>query len=204
MEISSTNVLHQTNFLSLYERVVVRGDKTSKYFFVSRGDGVVENKYPDAVIVVGFINGNLVLTNEYRIPIGGREIGFPAGLIDKKDRPVEVTDSYQAMQQSAKNAAVREFREETGLVFSAVEASPPNLISTAGMSDESVCVVHGVATGTPSKKFMEKSEDIETLLLSRDQLVSFMSKNRLPYGKHAWAMLWAFREFGYPKWACKP
>ena len=78
-------------FLAMHEHTSVSAGKEHKYFFVTRGDKVVppQDKLPDAVIALGFYNDNgvmkIVLTDEYRLPIGRREIGMVAGLIDRED-----------------------------------------------------------------------------------------------------------------------
>src|SRR5690349_9116901 len=91
-----------------------RCDKTGDWTFASRKNppmaatGRIE---PDAVVIVPTwvesensatpSEKKLVVTREFRIPLAGDYYGFPAGLIEKGQTPVQ--------------AAERELREETGL-----------------------------------------------------------------------------------------
>ena len=197
-------------FLAMHEHTSVSAGKEHKYFFVTRGDKVVppQDKLPDAVIALGFYNDNgvmkIVLTDEYRLPIGRREIGMVAGLIDREDydcSPLLLCGRHlENPKKAACVAAIREFKQETGLEFLPHTVSTPNLYSSAGMTDESVCIVIGVATGTPSKEFLEEHEDIETGLYTLEEAVALLDDPDLAFGKHTWAFLWAFKQFGFPNY----
>lgn len=181
-------------FLTLWARYFEHKGKQHEYFMVTRGEKIVphEKKAPDAVVIVAkfFYNeeDHLVLTSEFRVPLGVRELGFPAGLIDESDYLGHATN-----QEAAARAAVREFKEETGLELEITEFSPPNLYSSAGMTNESVMYVFGKANGTPSKDYLENNEDIETLLVSRTEAAKLLcSDERFAHSKTAWPFLWAF------------
>lgn len=110
----------------------------------------------DAVVIVAFVDTaegrRLLCTKEYRVPINAEEYGFPAGLIE----PDEDTES----------AARRELPEETGLTVTKVLRVSPPIISSAGLSDESVQMVFVLAEGELSKKNLEDGEDIDSFLLT--------------------------------------
>lgn len=167
------------------------------YFMCTRGDSPDflngGKKRPEAVVVVAVTgDGKLVLTNEFRVPIGGYEISFPSGLIDEDDyKGVDTNDA-------ACRAAIREFKEETGMDFVPKEVSPVNLYSSAGMTDESVCIVIGEASGEPDYSLQEASEDIEVMLLQRDELSEIMAEESKLFSKVAWPFLWAFKVWGMP------
>lgn len=186
-------------FLSLHERTV-RTDSGSEfgYFFVARGEDVPspEDKKPEAVIVVAVVDTpgeerRLVLTSEFRVPINCREVGFPAGLIDPEDYA-----GGASVCTAARIAAIREMKEETGLDFIPTEISPENLYSSAGMTNESVIIVFGVAQGTPSVEGNEECEDIDTTLFTFAEMVEMMDKRNVVYSKTAWPFLWAFKLSG--------
>jgi len=187
-------------FLSLHTMTYEnKNGEKRPYFMCARGEAPTppDQKTPDAVVVVGIHTDDepkLILTREFRVPLGRKEIGFPAGLIDEKDFAAANGDP----QEAAKAAAVREFREETGLTFDPIgDVSPINLYSSAGMTDESVCIVMGHASGTPSTEFQEASEDIEIIPVTFDELRAMMENDKdVAYGKVAWPFLWAFKAIG--------
>lgn len=185
-------------FLKLHELTVAKDGVERPYFAVTRGDTEAilspKDKRPDAVVIVGVIEGpdrvnRLVTTSEFRPAIGGREIGFPAGLIDPADYAAGGT-----MNEIATRAAKREFMEEVGLELHVTRHSPPNLYSSAGMTNESVIVVFGTATGTPTVEHNEGGEDIQINLMTLSDI------NQLVYGhacdpavgigKVAWPLMW--------------
>lgn len=103
-----------------------------------------KNMLPDAVscVVIVELPGKepqLLLSYEFRYPVGRFLLGVPAGLIDPGD---ETADS------PAIETAKREIHEETGIVVDEdrddIFVINPLLFSTPGMTDESnalVCVV---------------------------------------------------------------
>lgn len=181
-------------FLTLFERQFEHEGNPRKYFMVSR-DQVPqppETKKPDAVVIVAFTSEKeprIVLTDEYRVAIGRREVGFPAGLIDGQDFVLGCGD----LEVSSRHAAVREFKEETGMTLVPFDNSPPNLYSSAGFTDESVCIVFGRAQGEPSRDFLDGHEDINSMLLTRLQLLDLLDRRDVVFGKVAWPFLWAFQ-----------
>jgi ADP-ribose pyrophosphatase len=75
--------------------------------------------------------GELLLVDQYRIPVHGRVIELPAGLVgDEADRPLE----------SPVEAARRELLEETGYAADRFEVLT-QAVSSAGLTDEAVHLV---------------------------------------------------------------
>ena len=193
-------------FLTLWQRFVERNGKRIPYFFVGRGDEI--EQYPDkranAVVCVCFIEGEgerkLLCTSEYRIPIGTREMGFPAGLIDDGDWDAAKGDFALA----ARIAGTREVLEETDgwYDFTPTEVSPNNLWSSPGMTDESIVYVFGFAKKRETQADLgcEPLEDIEVYPMTRTELVAAMdtpeAERPYSFGKTSWPFMWAIKYQG--------
>jgi len=187
MEIKKTTKLHEARFLNLFQRDFANKGKESSWIFCSRENEPAPHikKTPDAVVIVGVLEGKLVVTSEFRVPIMAREWGFPAGLIEYNEDPRE--------------AAIREFKEEVGLDFEPTEVSAPNLYSSSGMSNESVQIVFGKAFGIPTTEHNEELEDIQIHLISQEDIADMLVKfenNELAVSDKAWCLFWHFSKVG--------
>lgn len=139
---------------------------------------------PDAVVIVPFHihQKKLVVIEEFRVPLGGFQIGFPAGLVDQGE--------------TVREAARRELYEETGLnVTSFLRESPP-VYSTSGMSDESVVMVYVECEGEPSAINNEGSEDITTLMVSPAEAVALCGRIGEKIDVKTWLVMNSFAEKG--------
>jgi ADP-ribose pyrophosphatase len=181
MKIIGTEKLADTKFLKMFQRKFEHNDKQSNWFFCAREDPPLPHaeKKPNAVVMIAEMSHKfegdtkpkncLVVISEYRIPISAREWGFPAGLIENGEDP--------------EKAAIREFKEETGMDFVPAYTSAPNLYSSAGLTNESTVLVFGTAMGVPSSDNLESLEDIETYIWDWKKLNDFMIECK--QGKHA-------------------
>lgn len=149
------------------------------------------NKLTAAVIVaavgIDTKTPKLVVTREYRVPIQGYEYGFPAGLVDPSDHTILDT-------------AEREFKEETGLKIKRMirPASPP-VYNSAGLTNESCCLVFVEAEGTPHSHYTEDTEDIQTDLLSQAAVQNLMEEaisGSAMIGAKAWLVMERFVKYG--------
>lgn len=176
---------NEAKWLKVFANHWEHHDKQGQWLFVSRDDVPVgpEEKEPDAVIIVaihvGDDNNRLVLTSEFRVPIMGREIGFPAGLKDKGE--------------SAVDAAIREFFEETGLSLKVTGISSSKLYSSAGCTNESVQIIFGMATGKISSTGLEVSEDIKVILADYQYISDLCELHNVPIGAKAWSILYMLK-----------
>lgn len=139
---------------------------------------------PDAVVIVAWHreSSRIVVTREYRVPLADYEYGFPAGL-------VEAGESVEA-------AARRELFEETGLQAARVLRTSPCLYSSAGMTDESMVLVHVECEGEPSAAGNDASERIEVLLLSPEEAGRLCRNPALKFDAKAWLVLSSFAAAG--------
>jgi ADP-ribose pyrophosphatase len=138
-----------------------RDGKPRPWLFASRKSAAQAGTVSaDAVVIVATVLHDgaprLLVTREYRAPLGRHELGLPAGLVD----PGETVET----------AAARELREETGLLLARVLHVSPPVASSAGLTDEAVCLVYAETEGTLSREFLTEHEDIESRLLSLDDI----------------------------------
>lgn len=153
--------LTQERFVNLFSTEICTEKGSGAWIFASRKkDPGAFGHQADAAIVVAVVQrageSRLVLTREFRAPLGAYELSLPSGLIDAGE---SVTD-----------AAIREFAEETGMALSRVVHVSPPLASSAGLTDETVALVYGEATGEISRKNQTEHEDIEVSLVNIDDI----------------------------------
>ena len=128
---------------------------------VNKIEGVnLPNKINAVAIIPLFEDGDILMIKEFRYPINDYVYAFPAGLIDDGESSVD--------------AAIRELREETGLMVTKIIIEFPGGYSSEGMTDEKVstvvCRVRGDIKDTtgleethPMKISIDKAKEIGNL-----------------------------------------
>ena len=165
-------------FLNMYEMdAVKRNGDLFKYYFATRrkeGDLRIETHSAEAdgislFALYGEKRDSLVLISEYRFPINDYIYDLPAGLIEPGEDP--------------RNAAIREFKEETGMEFIPAEGGEAALrkgtYPTVGLTDEMIATEYGYAKGEPDQRFLESSEDITTVIADRQELKRILREERV-------------------------
>lgn len=121
----------------------------------------------DAVIVVAtHIDENkLVIIKQFRVPLNDYVYEIPAGLIDPGE--------------DFETTVRRELKEETGLDLVKVdyEKTKSKVYISTGMTDESVALVYCSCRGVVSTKHLEDDEDIEVMLVSKDEAKEIATSN---------------------------
>ena len=171
-------------FLNLFvAKYKTHAGKQGEWTFASRSPDPQLAPSINAVIVVAMVRTDagprLLCTSEFRIPIGCREYGFCAGLIDKGETPEE--------------AAARELKEETGLTVTKVVLVSPPIVSSAGLSDESVQLVFVEAEGEISTAGQESHEDIKPFFADAETIARMVQMTEEFDGAiaaKAWPVLW--------------
>ena len=130
----------------------------NNWIFASRTD--LPSEYPNAIVIAAVKKDEsdgilkLVITREYRAPLRDYEYGLPAGLIEDGE--------------SIEDCARRELKEETGLDLTNIIDVFPQTWNSSGLSDESIHIVLCNCVGNISNANLQDSEDIETLLYTKD------------------------------------
>ncbi len=180
--------LTDEKWLNLYDIEYQRNNMKEPHHWLmcSRKENpVADADRPDAVVIVPILQTpdgpRLVVTKEYRAPLDDFEIGFPAGLIDD-GKSIEAT-------------VIRELKEETGLDMVNIHHVSPPVYSSAGLTDESCCMVLVEASGTPSNHFNKEHEDIEVILMDTEDIRDLLKSNNKIAAK-AWGLLYHFAATG--------
>ena len=189
MKIKEAIKLAESKWLNLFDiRWVDKLGNNRSWQMVSRKS---EPKYytgqfepGDAVVVVPYHTGydKLVITREFRVPLGDYEYGLPAGLIEKGE--------------SVEQATHRELTEETGLAVTRFTRISPPVYTTTGISDESVMMVYVECTGEPSSRFNTRSEEIEVIFVSPQDADALCRRNDLKFDAKAWLVIFNFATNG--------
>jgi ADP-ribose pyrophosphatase len=143
-----------------------------------------------AVIIVPVLDKSLVCISEYRIPLGKRELGLPAGLMG--DLPGHENEDLI-------DAAVRELMEETGYFPGTMKVLAESMPSSSGLTDE----VFSLLLAEDIKKVGEgggdETEDIKVVNIPLRGIANTIKKD---YADHAispklYMALYFLKELGY-------
>jgi len=168
MGIKTITTLVDTKYLKLYNAEYLnKNGECKNWSIASRKDlntlkanyfQGIEDKIDAVIIVATHISENkLVIIRQFRVPLNDYVYEIPAGLID-------VGEDFETTVR-------RELKEETGLDLIEInydKTKSKTYIST-GMTDESAALVYCTCNGILSKEFLEPDEDIEVMLLSKEE-----------------------------------
>ena len=171
--------------------------REKKDLVAGMGEEAFRSMVPDAVSLCVIWHSEeqedrMLLTREYRYPLGQYVLSVPAGLIDPGDRGKD-------RAEAARKAAVRELYEETGIRFSEGDRFSvlnPCLFSSPGLTDESNAMVRidlfGHEEGELTQSHAEGSEKFEGFrLVNREEALEMMKRE--PVSVYTWIGLAAFR-----------
>ena len=173
-KVDKINILAETKYLKLYDAEYTNklGEKRN-WTIASRKPieklgntffNGIEDKVDAVAIVAKHIEKNkLVLIKQFRVPINDYVIEFPAGLIDG--------------EEEIEKAVKRELKEETGLDLVEIdnEKSNKKVYLSPGMTDESIAMIYCSCTGEVSLENLENDEDIEVLLLDKEEVKELLN-----------------------------
>lgn len=147
------------------------------YYFASRNPQeklklFTKELTPEGIVVYALTREpqpRLVLIREYRYPLDEEIYALPAGLVDAGETPGM--------------AAVREMKEETGLVFTEYTDGAPcfrrPFYMGPGFTDETSCTVYGTVESAEGMAECEATEQIRVLLADQEQVSRILSEERV-------------------------
>lgn len=188
MSIKNITTLADTKYLKLYDAEYInKSGKSRNWSIASRKNldslkniyfNGVEDKIDAVIIIATHVDtathidkstdaaeDKLVVIKQFRVPLNDYVYEIPAGLIDSGE--------------DFETTVRRELKEETGLDLLEIDynkTKPKTYIST-GMTDESVALVYCSCIGEVSKDYLEADEDIEVMLLSKEEAKILISSN---------------------------
>ena len=173
-KVQNIETLAETKFLSLYNANYINkgGNKKSWTIATRKSKEDLEQQFfdgkedkVDAVVILAFHKEEkkLVAIRQFRIPLNNYFYELPAGLIDNNDDIISTVK--------------RELKEETGLDLEEVieDKIGQKLYLSPGMTDESVSLVYCTCSGKISDENLEEDEDIETILLSKEDAIKILN-----------------------------
>lgn len=175
-EIKKVTTLVDTKYLKLYNADYInrKGDLRT-WTIASRKDlDTIQDIYfngkedsIDAVVIIAkhIKENKLVLIKQFRVPINDYVIEIPAGLVDGKE--------------NFEDAVRRELKEETGLDLIEIdkENTKEKVYASVGMTDESVALVKCTCDGIVSTENLEDDEDLEVILVSKEEAKELIKSN---------------------------
>jgi ADP-ribose pyrophosphatase len=134
--------------------------KRGRWEFVSRTGST------NAVVIVAEHEGKVILIEQFRVPVGGRCLELPAGLVGDEDEHATVEDT-----------AVKELEEETGFTCDRVERLG-DFHSSPGMVAESFTLVRAHGVRKVGEGGGTEHEEIEVFLVPRAEIPGFVASRR--------------------------
>lgn len=168
VKVKKIEKLAETKYLKLYSADYINKKGTLRNWTIASRKSIkdLNNKFfdngedkPDAVVIIAkhIEEEKLVLIRQFRVPINDYVIELPAGLVDEGENFIETVK--------------RELKEETGLDLVKIDEERTNkkVYVSVGMTDESISLVYCTCSGNPSNENLEDDEDIEVILVSKEE-----------------------------------
>ena len=146
----------ETVWAGKYISVLKRG----RWEYVSRTGSI------NAVVILAEHDGKVILIEQYRVPVGGRCLELPAGLVGDEDEHATVEET-----------AVKELEEETGFTCERVERLG-EFHSSPGMVAESFTLVRAHGVRKIGDGGGNEHEDITVHLVARENIPAFIQSRR--------------------------
>jgi ADP-ribose pyrophosphatase len=146
----------ETMWSGKYVRAMQRG----RWEYVSRANDI------RAVVILAEFEGKVILIDQPRVPVGGRCLELPAGLIGDEDPNATV-----------ESTAVKELEEETGFSAERIERLG-DFHASPGMLSESFTLVRAHGVRRIGAGGGTEHEDINVHLVARPDIPHFLEQKR--------------------------
>lgn len=176
VKIKKITTIADTPYLKMYNAEYTNKFGATKNWSIAsrKSKEVIENTFfngeeskIDAVIVVAIHEEKekLVVIKQFRVPLNDYVYEIPAGLIDAGE--------------DFETTVRRELKEETGLDLVKIdyEKTKSKVYISTGMTDESVALVYCTCNGEVSYDNLEDDEDIEVILMSKEEAREIIKSN---------------------------
>lgn len=150
------NVPVQTMWAGKYISALKQG----RWEYVSRTGST------NAVVILAEHEGKVILIEQYRVPVGGRCLELPAGLVGDEDEHATVEET-----------AVKELEEETGFTCERIERLG-DFHSSPGMVAECFTLVRAHRVRKVGEGGGNEHEDITVHLVERADIPAFIQSRR--------------------------
>ena len=144
----------------MWQGKYLRAIRKGRWEYVSRTSDV------RAVVILAEFEGKVILIDQHRVPIGGRCLELPAGLVGDEDPGATIEDT-----------AVKELEEETGFTCERVERLG-DFHSSPGMVSESFTLVRAHEVSRSGDGGGTEHEDIDVHLVARQDVPGFVAQKR--------------------------
>jgi ADP-ribose pyrophosphatase len=134
--------------------------KRGRWEYVSRTGST------NAVVILAEHDGKIILIEQYRVPVGGRCLELPAGLVGDEDPNATIDDT-----------AVKELEEETGFTADRIEHLG-RYHSSPGMVAESFTLVRAHGVRKVGDGGGNEHEDITVHLVPRADIPAYIQQRR--------------------------
>lgn len=151
---------HDAPLETVWQGKYISALKRGRWEYVSR------TGCTNAVVVLAEHDGKVILIEQYRVPVGGRCLELPAGLVGDEDEHATVEDT-----------AIKELEEETGFTCDRVERLG-EFHSSPGMVAESFTLVRAHGVRKIGEGGGNHDEDITVFLIPRSEIPDFVASRR--------------------------
>ena len=144
----------------MWEGRFIRAVRRGKWEYASRSRDI------RAVVILAEFDGKMILIDQPRVPVGGRCIELPAGLVGDHDANATV-----------ETTAIQELEEETGFTAERIERLG-DFHASPGMVSESFTLVRAHGVRKVGEGGGDDNEDIKVHLVARPDIPAFVRQKR--------------------------